>query len=192
MDKRLCSLDFIKFIIIFPLIIMHTINDFLSHIYVNNEIIQNLANHVQNGAFVVDIFFIISAFLSYKSYKRNPEISLTQLIKKRILRLLPCYWLSIILVYILNLKFFDVNFHHFNDLIYQLCFLQSTGINVSGDMYNPYAWFVCILLILSVFMYLTFKIFNKEQLLLLYFTLLFLCYIPISQNNIISAHREIY
>jgi peptidoglycan/LPS O-acetylase OafA/YrhL len=173
---------------------MHCIGDFLSHIYENHQTIKILLDHVQNGCFIVDIFFIISAFLAYKSYERNPNIPIAQLVKKRILRLLPYYWLSIILVYIFNFKFFDKNFHHFNDLIYQLCFLQSIGINVPGDMYNPYAWFVCVFLVVSVFMYLTFKIFNKEQILLLYFTLFFLCYVPISQNNIsfASAHREIY
>ena len=185
-------IDIIKFLSVFPILIRHMFYDFITKTQKGNESILNIANHLGNGAFCVDIFFVISGFLLFESYKKNTDLSVFDFVKKRLLRLAPLYILSLTFVYIFNLNYFDTKFIHFNDYIYQIFFAQSTGLNVPGDMFNPYAWYVCVLFWCSVFLYLLFRAFDRKKLELFLFIMAFVFYTIISQHNIVSAHREIY
>ena len=153
---------------------------------------SNILSHLRNASFAVDIYFIISGFLLYKSFNKEPHVLVLSFIKKRLLRLFPLYFFSLSLVYFFNFEYFSTKISHVNDFIYQIFMLQSTGLKVSGYLLNPYAWYVCVLFWCSIFLYLLFKVTNKYSLYIILFTISFTFYSILSMKGIGNAHREIY
>ena len=172
--NRLYNLDFLKFILVFPVLIYHLFGDFFSKIVVNNPLISQIKLNVHNGHFAVEIFFIISGYFLYKSFLKNKDFSLKEFVKKRFLSLFPLVFISFLLILIFDFKYNNQAIHiNFYNFIAQSCLLQSMGLKVGGDLLNPYAWYVSVLFWSSVFMFMLFKVFKKEQLDLILFLVIF-------------------
>ena len=127
-----------------------------------------------------DLFFIISGYFLYKSILKNPEINLLNFAIKRLKRLLPVLFVSILLIGIFNLHYNNGNLFNFYSLIYQTCLLQTTGISKIGNLLNPYAWYIATLFWSSIFYFLIIKCFPKiEQRQLIFLLLVFMGYTAI-------------
>lgn len=194
MNKYNYFLDIIKFLCVFPIIGNHLFTDFICKIMnkVTDGGYLEISSHLKNASFAVDIYFIISGYLLYKSFNKEPNLLITDFIKKRFIRLFPLYFLSITFVYIFNFEYFSVKISHFNNYVYQIFMLQTTGFNVPGFLLNPYAWYVCVLFYSSIFMFLLFKICNKYTLYLILFIFSFLFYGILSKNGLVGTHRIVY
>lgn len=57
-------------------------------------------NLIRSGNLAVSYFFVLSGYIMYVSYNNNP-VSYGQFIKRRVARIVPIYWTSIFLSFLL-------------------------------------------------------------------------------------------
>ena len=149
------GIDITKFICaIFIACVYHYLNDFpMGNLIKNNNILRIMAEY---GYLLVELFFIISGYLFYKSYNKkikNKKINFTTFIKKRYSRLIPLAALTSFVMFILESIYFKINNCYWllsNNNIVSLV-LQMTGIqfwtNIRESSLNNVIWYISVLLL---------------------------------------------
>ncbi len=192
--NQLYVIDFLKFALLFPILIYHLFGEFAFKFTSELRPILSTFFTARNGYIAADLFFIISGYFLYKSVLKNPEINLQDFAIKRLKRLLPILFVSILLIGIFNLNYNNNYPFNFYNLLYQICLLQTTGISKMGNMLNPYTWYIATLFWSSIFYFLIIKCFPKiEQRQLIFLLFIFIGYTAICNHGGFQGfHRKIF
>ena len=114
-SNRIEVLDGIRGIAILLVVLFHYINNPLWFNYSNNIIIKILKNTTYFGWVGVDLFFVLSGFLIGGILLRNRQSTkyFSTFYTRRVLRIIPVYFLLLILFYILQFSIGDEHYYIF-------------------------------------------------------------------------------
>ena len=131
----------------------------------NNEyyILQKMSN---NAGLIVECFFLISGYFLYNSIKNDKE-SILKFIFKKIFRLGPVLWTSIVLGIVFFKQSYIVGL--FNSL-----FLQCVGLSLD---YKGINWYISPFFWAIVFYYIVIKTFDNQRTNVFFCGLVYFCYL---------------
>lgn len=103
---------------------------------------------ISSGSIGVDLFFVLSGFLLFMSFARSyyegtnaPKY--LNYMKRRLLRILPAYYLSIFLVITLDQTYFISNLNGLKHVVYHILFIHNFSIDTHGSI-NGVFWTLAI------------------------------------------------
>lgn len=189
----LYAINFLKFALLFPILIFHLFDDFGFKILKLKTTFEGFIT-ARNGYVAADMFFIISGYFLYKSIQNHPQDTVLDFAIRRLKRLMPILLFSFLVILIFNLKYENISLINTYNIFYQSLLLQTTGIATKGDLLNPYAWYIATLFWGSIFYFLIMQCFSKletRQLIFLIFIFTGLTCIH-NYNGSGAFHREIF
>lgn len=134
-------------------------------------------NFLKHGYICVEFFFILSGYFLLKSFNKEQFHDLTEFVGKRIKRLGPDYWLalSILLIWILIFAPQQIDCIR---IVIEAMFLQNVGLFSYGGGYNYPCWYLSVLIMGSIFIYVSLCL-NKRLVLVLsgFYCLIFYTYL---------------
>lgn len=99
------------------------------------------------GEFGVTLFFVLSGFLLFiyfgKNYYEGKKINIYEYFKRRIFRIIPLYYLSILLIVTLYQPYFITSINGIKHIIYHLLFIHNFTIDTHGSINGVY-WTLAI------------------------------------------------
>jgi len=113
------------------------------------------------GNICVDYFFIIGGFFLF--YLINKNFPTLEFVKKKFFRLAPLMWLSVGIIFILNLLCNEIKFELVPNIL--RCFLLTNiGFTGKNGLVSAIPWFVSVYFWVSIFYFYIYKIFDKKYL----------------------------
>lgn len=111
------------------------------HYYFVSDLAQRLFSTIHSGIFGVPIFFIVSGYLTYGHYVASEKKS-TGFLKKRALRLLPVYYLSLLAFFLI--PGLGIHIKSILELVENITLIWlREGPNIK--LYIPVAWYLAAL-----------------------------------------------
>lgn len=111
----------------------------------------------------VDLFFMISGYLLYRSYEKNRDNGLLPFIKHRVRRLYPQYFLALALTIILYaLAGAPLGYEHPIGLVYELLMVQNIGLPYSGGINYP-CWYISVLMVSTILLCALWKVIRSQK-----------------------------
>lgn len=158
-EKRNVILDYAKFFMSIYIMLGHY-SYFIGKEYSGMKIKWNVLNYLPLAS-VVGVFFVISGFLSIVSYREQDVVSF---MKKKILRLYPLMFVSIVEFCIISIIYYLLKGHFYAKLNFGLgeVIVNSLGINMwvgTGRRVNGVIWYVSVLM----FCYLVFVLVKNSK-----------------------------
>lgn len=95
-NKKFYNVDFIRFIFSVFIVYYHILhNNIFSATGTESEFLTELANECSYASFIVECFFIIAGYFLFKSYNKNPGLSVKEFAYNKFARLWPVLFVSI-------------------------------------------------------------------------------------------------
>lgn len=146
-QDKLYSVDFIRFIFSAVIVYYHIFHTNIKSVAEGLPMYEKLFADCAFGGAAVECFFIISGYFLYKSFRKRPDISVTEFAYNKFARLWP-----VVAVYcLISIVLFGFDGY---DALYHLLFLQAAGFKtkVTGIL-----WYISPLFIVMVFMFAFYK-----------------------------------
>lgn len=151
--EKLHNIEFLRIIFAIVIVYFHILHANILNYVDDNGIYFMLQKLSDNASLIVECFFIISGYFLFISYRNNKNISIEQFILKKILRLGPVLWFSIIL----GVIFFS---QKITPSVFNALFLQCIGISIE---YKGINWYISPLFWVTIFYYAILKIFDSQK-----------------------------
>lgn len=151
---KIYNLEFLKFLFAIEIVLFHMIHPMLSNIFPNIEIYKILSLNSTDGQKSVDFMFIIAGFLLTYNFKDYDYITY---IKKKICRLWPIVFISLLFYLVFNYKWFNLF-----DNIFSLLFINNIGFTLrSGN--NGTLWFISVFFWVSLIYFYLLKNYSRSK-----------------------------
>lgn len=139
MKNRIPEIDALRYIAAFCIIFAH-IDSFTSL-----PILKILESHF--GSFGLNTFFFFSGFLMYSNNKFTTAKDVIFFFKRRVAKIYPLFWLSIIIIYFMNIFGFDVLYSNDISANKVILFLNILGLQGLGNISLSIWWFIGVILL---------------------------------------------
>lgn len=143
MTERFKNIEFLRFVFALIICCMHAA---MITVY-ENDFFDSLKKNLADGYLAVDFFFIVSGFFFAKTLKIN--LSVSDFIKKKILRLWPVLAFSVLCVFLLS-WWGSKSFNFYNN-VFILLFLNCIGITLNEG--GGVTWYVSSLFFSFLFLF---------------------------------------
>ena len=146
------NLDFCRFVFVLLIVNFHNFlhEDTLYKRFSDIDFYQKMHQMSSRAYIFVEFFFILSGFFLAHTFFTKKELTFSEFVKQKIVRLWPMLFFSLLCYYITSL-FQWGTFNFYNDVLH-LLFLQSVGMELSWVNNGP-AWFLSSLFWNSIFIF---------------------------------------
>lgn len=170
MQNKIKNIEFLRVIGCLAIVILH-FYCFLVQKVSDISIYNHLRNMTSNGQKAVDLFFILSGI--FFAITLNTQKSYSDFIKKKCIRLLPVLYWGTGLLFIVSL-FGIVNFNLYSNIL-NLLMLGGIGLNYHGAAIDVF-WYASTMFWILLFLFYSFKNFDKKYIKLIMAFAIFCCY----------------
>lgn len=144
MKNRYQNVDALRFIFAIIIVYFHVLHsNIIPFVGASEKIYTNLAVNCANAGWIVECFFIVGGAFLYKTYVSNPKLTVTEFFCRKVIRLWPVLFFSIILAVLTGRNNIYVG-------LFNALFLQCTGLSFA---YKGIVWYVSPFFWVSVFLF---------------------------------------
>lgn len=152
-QKKLKNIESVRFLFAVTIVYFHILNSNIIPFIGNNKLYLELQKSGFHQATIVECFFIISGYFLFQTLLHKPDLSISQFIVNKVVRLWPVLAFSIII----SVIFGWVNRY---EAIFQILFLQCIGISLD---YKGINWYVSPFFWGIIGIFALIKIFKREK-----------------------------
>lgn len=175
-SKKIYNLEFLRFVFIICIILGHFMSPKrgLWVSFPDIQIYEDIHRTINSTWLGVEYFFIIAGFLLVYTFK---NISVSQFIKKKAVRLLPSVIGMLVFTFVIGLFIPGIKVNIYNAIVTCL-FLNNLGI-----IPNQYTWFISPLFFSLLLYFYLLKYYKKENINLAIAIIVFSSYLLIANSN---------
>lgn len=170
MQNKIKNIEFLRVIGCLAIIILHFYGFLIENIS-DIDIYNHLRNMTSNGQKAVDLFFILSGI--FFAITLNTKKSYSDFIKKKCIRLLPVLYWGTGLLFLISI-FGITDFNLYSNIL-NLLMLGGIGLNYHGPAIDVF-WYVSTMFWVLLFLFYSFKNFDKKYIKLIMALAIFFCY----------------
>ncbi len=179
--NKLYSIESLRFLFAVIIVYFHILHNNIIEATGGTVYLNRLADNCNYAGAIVDCFFILGGYFMYKSFCKNPDLSVKQFSYRKFSRLWPVLFVSTVLC----LLFFDYKFYpNFFDIL----FLQNIGVSLD---YQGINWYVSPFFWVIIFYYVLLKHSkNKRILNIIVGVTVYFSYVILVNNRAPNFGRE--
>lgn len=182
------SINSLRFILALIIVYCHYFSYELqkTNLFTDVEMVNRIHPKVSNAFLVVEMFFIISGFFLYKTYKNHKDF--IAFVKSKITRLWPGLFISTISLILLGWTSPIFQTNKYSELL-NLLFCQANGLSLDWHFVN---WYISSLFWCSIFYFYIIKNFDKKisNIIIALFT--FGSYVILVQKGLFGARIDLH
>ena len=158
--NKIQNINFFRIFFTLMIVYGHIIQHYMMPMYGELPFFQNMSKHISYSfGYMCDMFFIISGFFLFFSFKKHLEFS--DFVITKVIRLLPVLIFSIFAILLLSFIFTDVHYLKYQNFL-AIFFLNSSFI-ANFNTNNNTAWYINVLFWGYIFYYCFVNLLPKEK-----------------------------